>query len=463
VRIKEAAMKSRKLQGTIVHGSDFSENARLAGNVAAALAVKLDRPLSVVHVVDDASVPRLGPTTRRAVLRPAKAALRIEAARLRERGGTVREDLRVGRPNEGLAAAARDGGASLVVVSSLGTRPAGSWLMGNVSERTAESSPVPTLVVRSDAPFEAWLRGERPLSVFVAFDFSVTSEAAVEWVRSLLEAGPCKVTVGYSNWPPEVRERFGIAPPWALENPPAVQHVLEQQARERVAVLLGGHGARVSVRPSWERADFALMSMAKEAEADLIVVGTRQRGLLSRAFEGSVSRGLLRNAAVSVACVPAPVSARRLPRVGPVHRILVTTDFSAAGNRAIAWACALAQPGGTVRVIHVVHPRAIADGRYALRHGTLLRHHAHVLAVGRRLQGLLPGEPVAGVGVEAGVVEHAAATKGICEEAERFGADLIVMSSAGLTGVTRGLLGSVAQGVMAKSERTVLIVRSPKD
>jgi nucleotide-binding universal stress UspA family protein len=456
-------MKSRKPLGTIVHGSDFSGNARLAGNVAAALAAKLLKPLSVVHVVDDASVPRSRATSRGAVLRPAKSALRIEEARLRKRGGTVRGELRVGRPDEALVAAAKESGASLLVLSSLGRRPAGSWLMGTVSERTAESSPVPTLVVRSDAPFEAWLQGERPLRVFVAFDFSVTSEAAVEWVRSLLAAGPCEVTVGHLNWPPEVRERFGIAPPWALENPPAVQRVLEQRVRERVAVLLGRHDARVSVRPSWERPDFALMAMAKEAEADLIVVGTRQRDLLSRAFEGSVSRGLLRNAAVSVACVPSPVSARRLPRVGPVRRILVTTDFSPAGNLAIAWACALAQPGGTVRAIHVVHPQAIADGQYERQLGASTRHHAHKLAVGRRLQALLPGEAPAGVGVEAVLVENVAATKGICEEAERFGADLIVMSSEGMTGVTRGLLGSVAQGVMAKSGRTVLIVRSPKD
>ena len=48
-----------------------------------------------------------------------------------------------------------------------------------VAERTAESAPVPTLVVRDAAPFEAWARGERALKVFVGVDFSASCAAAL--------------------------------------------------------------------------------------------------------------------------------------------------------------------------------------------------------------------------------------------------------------------------------------------
>ena len=43
--------------------------------------------------------------------------------------------------------------------------------------------------------------------------------------------------------------------------------------------------------------------------------------------------------------------------------------------------------------------------------------------------------------------------------AERFGADLICMGSRGRSGLTKVLLGSVAQGVMAQSKRPVLVLR----
>jgi hypothetical protein len=64
------------------------------------------------------------------------------------------------------------------------------WTLGSVSEEISEAAPVPTLTVRSAKPFEAWARGERALRVFVAADFSPSSEAALHWVSKLREIGP---------------------------------------------------------------------------------------------------------------------------------------------------------------------------------------------------------------------------------------------------------------------------------
>jgi nucleotide-binding universal stress UspA family protein len=63
---------------------------------------------------------------------------------------------------------------------------------------------------------------------------------------------------------------------------------------------------------------------------------------------------------------------------------------------------------------------------------------------------------------ETSVVERADAARGICEEAERFGADVIVLGSQGRSALGRVVLGSVAQAVMAASTRPVFVVRSPK-
>ena len=57
------------------------------------------------------------------------------------------------------------------------------------------------------------------------------------------------------------------------------------------------------------------------------------------------------------------------------------------------------------------------------------------------------------------MTEHTQPAMAICQAAERFGADLICMGSRGRSGLTKVLLGSVAQGVMAQSKRPVLVLR----
>ena len=457
--------KPAKTRTSIVCGTDFTDNARQAGNVAASLAAKLHQRLLLVHAAEQSSDRRLSPETLRALLKPVRDDLRREATRLRQLGATVVEELHSGKADEVLVRRARESGAHLVVVSSLGATTAKRRLLGSVAERTAESSPVPTLVVQSAAPFETWLRGERPLLVFVGFDFTVTAEAAVEWVRHLRLAGPCEVTVGYTNWPPEEHERFGVrSHTSAFENPPLVQQAFERDLRDKMTLLLGNDDTHVRVQAGWGRADFTLMGMAKAAQADLIVTGTHQRHGLPRLWNASVSRGLLHYAATSVACVPVVATPRRVPRVPVIRRVLVTTDCSPLGNHAIAYACAVTQPGGVLRLVHVVHPRAIAGGQFETQLGSTARHASYVQTLGRRLQGLLPPDAQGlGITVEAGVVECEDTAKGIRQEAERYGADVIVMGSQGLSGVARVVLGSVAQAVMTHSRRPVFLVRPPKE
>ena len=99
---------------------------------------------------------------------------------------------------------------------------------------------IPTLVVRSAVPFEAWASGERPLKIFAAFDFTGTSEAALRWIKGLLAAGPCELVVGYVDWPLGEVRRFGIRGEFLLgHNPPQVQQILERELAERTGALLG--------------------------------------------------------------------------------------------------------------------------------------------------------------------------------------------------------------------------------
>src|SRR5680860_322839 len=162
----------------IICGTDFSENARQAANAAAALATRLSTPLLLVHATG-VLIQGSTPDAYDAVIASFRERLHEEAARLRGLGATVEASLFAGAPDEVLVQLAQQRHARLLVVSSLGLRATPRWLLGSVAERTAESSPVSTLVVRDAAPLETWAHGERSLKVFVGTDFSASADAAL--------------------------------------------------------------------------------------------------------------------------------------------------------------------------------------------------------------------------------------------------------------------------------------------
>ena len=172
----------------IICGTDFSEHADQASRAAAALARRLGDTLVLAHVWDETLGEGLWDDFHDRMSAAVRNRLYDHAVRLRETGASVEEEILSGMPDVELAKLASRLDARLLVVGSLGRR-SGEWLLGSVAEHAAVLSPVPTLVVRSAVPFEAWARGERPLKVFVAFDFTGTAEAALRWIKASCSSG----------------------------------------------------------------------------------------------------------------------------------------------------------------------------------------------------------------------------------------------------------------------------------
>jgi len=452
---------SRPVRHPIVCGTDFTAQAASAATVAAGLAMALRHPLLLVH-----ARPAGARQVREGAgdVKGATSALRHEAARLRALGAAVTTELHRGHADEVLTARARETRAVLIVVGALGTRAPTQRFLGSIAERTAEMAPVPTLIVRQGAALEQWLRGKRALRVFLGFDFTVTAEAAADWVREIRTVGPCEVTVGHLNWPPEDERRFGVLDrPPASGNSPRLQELLTRQVGDRVQATFGEEQVEVRVEQHPGRADLALVAMAVEARSDLVVVGTHQRHGLARLWSGSVSRGVLSEAPVAVAVVPVATTPNRQRPIPKVKRVLVATDLWRHSQRAIAYACGIVRLGGVVRIVHVTHPRAISGGAFETTLGRTDRHLQHVRALGRRLEALRPGNAQdLGLETEAEVVECEDAVTGICQDAERFDADVVVVGTKGV-GLTKAILGSVAGGVVAKLRRPVLVVNPVKE
>lgn len=437
----------------IVCGTDFTPNAQDAMRVAAALARRLGDGLDLVHAVAKPPVKGLDEALWQGYLNPIRQELEQKAQPLVDQGIAVRIQLKVGAAAQELVDLAGRKSVRLLVVSSIGRVAVSRLLVGSVAERVAEAAPVPTLVVRKPAPLIGWAEGRSTLKVFVAADFSPSSDAALRWVRDLREVAPCEITVAYIDWPPEEGRRLGIPAAIPLEgNPPGIQFSLERDLRERATAQLGAEGVRVLVASSWGRPAVRAVELATEAGADLIVTGAHQVHGLKRLWQSSFSRTVLHDSPTNVVVVPADLEEPSPAPVPSFRRVLVATDFSPLGNHAIPTAVGAVEPGGILRLVHVLGPA---------RKGGPAREEAQRKAE-ETLRRLVPPEAAQrGVAIEVEVLSGPDASEAIHQAAERFGAHLLCLGSHGRGGLARTLVGSVAEGVVRHSHRPVLLVRPP--
>lgn len=233
-----------------------------------------------------------------------------EVQRLSDLGTDVEGKIVAGSAFDQLVTAATNARARLIVIGAVGHGLGRRLLVGSVAERTAESSPIATLVVRPGGRLASWIRDEAKLRVLVGYDFSAASDAALRWVNELVKIGKLEITVLYTNWPPDEARRLGYEGPLPLTaNPEKIQKNLERDLNKRVERFLPKAKATAIVEPGWGTPEGYLFEMASRQKADLIVIGTHQRRGLGRVLLGSVSRAVLHHAKMSVAVIPPAVTA----------------------------------------------------------------------------------------------------------------------------------------------------------
>ena len=449
---------------SVVCGTDFSSNAMMAADAAAAIAARLGEPLDLVHVGSPmwADSP---PSTQTALVDQARARLEDEAARLRGRHADVRAVLLQGITDDALVGHAAESGARLIVVSSVGRRVPGRWLVGSVAERTAQAASTPVLVVREAAPFVAWAEGERRLRVVVAVDFSATADDALRWVAGLDAIGACEVVAVYSSWPPGERRRLGSATPHTVfDRDPEIASVLERDLERKVRVLPAALNVRVRVETTLGRASSHLVEIARAESADLVVVGTHQRHGARRLWHGSVSRGVLHEAPMSVACVPSTkVAPREAGQVAQFANVLAATDFSEMGNRAVPFAYAMVAGGGTVHLMHVLEPDH-PHITYREQPAGAPASASPEAEARRALQALVPPDAAArSIKTQVHVVEAVNAASAIAMAVERLNVDAVSVGTYGRSGLPAMFAGSVTRDLLARSRRPVLVVGPARD
>jgi nucleotide-binding universal stress UspA family protein len=222
----------------------------------------------------------------------------------------------------------------------------------------------------------------------------------------------------------------------------------------RVAEGLGEAAAAVPAVAIGGPAD-EIVGAARTEGAGLIAMSTRGEGGLARLVHGSVADAVIRAAPVPLFLLP-PNCPATWPNRAP-RRILVPLDGSALAERALGPAAELAAVlDADVLLLRVVGPpRYVTVERLpdALPDAVPLddtpEAEAYLAQVAARLDAPRPVRTL---------VDGGDTVDTILDDAAAEGVDVIALASHGRGGLTRLALGSVATGLVQRSDRPILLV-----
>lgn len=153
-----------------------------------------------------------------------------------------------------------------------------------------------------------------------------------------------------------------------------------------------------------------------------------------------------------------------------IRRVLVPCALSRPQDPAVAYGCALVQPGGVVRLLHVNEPHdeelydpTVSEQDLDASQPTHLETIVELKKQLRLLAAAVPDEKA--FTIEVSVIEGDDEADVICEQADQMEADVICLATRNRRGLAASLLGSVAEQVIENAARPVLVVpiSPPKD
>lgn len=251
--------------------------------------------------------------------------------------------------------------------------------------------------------------------------------------------------------------------------------ITEQRVREAADRLV----PVVQQPVTWEVADgpdvpAVLLQRAEQLNADLVVMATRAPSAVGRAIHGSVADRIVRESARPVVLVPPGAHFLRGKQVH-LGRILVPLDGSDAALQVLTTLLRLPRVNELELVLlEVVAPGWPTDAEPADAPGPLDlqeadedeelapepgRDHSLAEQAERRLEAVAAGVRARGADAEVRIVEADDPAAIIIAAVRQELVDLIAMTTRGASGLERLVLGSVATGVVRRSEVSVLLVR----
>ena len=438
----------------IITALAFTERDQKPIAVTRAMAKRLDEPVLLVHV--------LAPVTRAAddsVDRRAQAVDRLLAIadELRREGIDVQPEILDGEIVDAIHDCASRIRPTMVIIGGRdGERYQGT---NHVADRLSRRLPCAFFVSGRGGALVDGSPAAKRLRALVALDRTSASDAAIAQLRELRSVMPLDCDVVTFYWPPDEQVRLGLPRSMVLEADPVAEGLIAGELRQRIGELPGEGTLTVKAVPLLGTPGLHIPLEAQKHGADFVLVGSHQRGLLGAIVHGSVTQQLLRDCDVPVLFAPLAARAPR-GKVAEPRRILVATDLSDFGNRAIAYAFEyFRNVGGNIELMHVLTTASVSRLRASMDRSLRFLSEPTDLAT-TMLQGLVPQcadtyDISSQVRIESGedVARH------IIERAKSIEADAICMASHGKGRVTTALGASVVHEVVHLADRPVLLVR----
>ena len=272
--------------GAIVVATDLSEGSdellRAAGQVAARSA----SPLHVVHAVD--MVPGAGGTYDEEV-RQAERLLDERIRAVVPAGVEVHAHVESSPPDHAIIEWVDRANAGLIVLGPHVRRPGPAGLLGSTAERVLGDARVPCLVVRGPVVVPA---SHVVAAVEPAHTVAPVLDAAIRWALLFADAGE-------GGGVPTLSALY-VTSDRSGEPPPVLDEAL------RLALARAGAGNRLTAQLALRGTDVvqSILLFAEVEVSDLLVLSTRNRGVVGRALLGSVSAEVTRRAPCNVLLIP---------------------------------------------------------------------------------------------------------------------------------------------------------------
>lgn len=289
--------------------------------------------------------------------------------------------------------------------------------------------------------------------ILVPLDGSARAEAVLHDLSALLRRKDAEVsllcaTPGHPQIPTvQYRKLLDDSRAHAERHVEEWAKKLTERGVRAVGLVREGHPADVIVR------------VAAEQRADLIAMASHGRTGLSRWSLGSVTERVLRSAETPVFVLRSFGPGKDASTEPSYRRILLPTDGSKESLAVVPSAIEFARVFGAE--ILTLHVREIYPFLWAAPGGVggVPPPPETGPGVAEILAEQLRSEGVAASGLS---VDGDAASK-ILDYAAEKSADAIALSTRGRSGLSRWILGSVAEKVVRASPVPILVVRSPQD
>jgi nucleotide-binding universal stress UspA family protein len=305
--------------------------------------------------------------------------------------------------------------------------------------------------------------GQTPLefkveTILVPLDFSPASAEVLDYAVSMAKGLHAAIHLVH------------VYPPDETSSTPGAGHLLLQSAEaiERLNEELTGihrkHASKFCPENCHIRAGRPyeqIINLAREINADLIVLSTRGHSGLKHLLLGSTAERVVRSAPCPVLVVrKRKGQSKGASQPFAIRTILVPTDFSQCSLAGTEYAAFLARKlKATLRLFHAMYP--YTNYVFVDRAGVRLSGLAEAVEETSRqeMDALKQMDFLRGVPVQTELLPGHAVDE-ICAAAGDPKIDLIVTSTHGRTGLKHSLIGSVAEHVVRYAKRPVLVVPS---